>query len=621
MNAESTVVESRRALTKKQISANRAKTQKLLQASFRRGKHNAFKKHMENNPVCQDFNGALKQGIELAMSKTRTMLDIAPTLQVLLQNGAKWGPNVTLMPSRMTPYHVICSTTGDHHEVLELMIKELGRELVNKKDLQDCTALIYAVQNANIECVKTLIANEADVNFIRCGDSYPHIFSGDITDSLGPLIDSIRLLHPDSSHSSNTMLDILDFLLDSGADVNKPCHNHQRTPAMYAADIGNVNCLEKLIQKGARLNSVDKTGRTVWMVAAQTGNVDMLKCLLEDNGVDKNSIDKKGCSVLYWTVGSGNVEAVRYLLNLGVATATYIPQEGVEACGDCGINVSRHCARDIQLNTDPGMRAIADDLPEVVRLIDEYGCQFYKHPDALIHAIRKSSVEVVDYLLHRHKYPMNYVYRCKEDALADMIPHYTFLMEACLTLSWKTIKLLLEHGADLSKPNCVENNYPDLINMAIITGHIEGIVCLIRGGINVNAKSYNPDTYDTVLPFEDAVSHNHFWAAKLLLVSGCSCGVHSLDDTRELYDRMTSKVQGLLTKWKVHENNVLPLQKRCRMVILNHLAPQADKKITELPLLPHIIKYLSIPELDGIAQMSRFFAYLDSRNKLYENVI
>ena len=80
---------------------------------------------------------------------------------------------------------------------------------------------MYAVRNANIKCVESLIANGADVNLIN---NKPKV-----TSMLGPLIDSIRSLHPNSRHSYNTMIDIFDLLLDSGADVNKPCHRDQRT--------------------------------------------------------------------------------------------------------------------------------------------------------------------------------------------------------------------------------------------------------------------------------------------------------------------------------------------------------------------------------------------------------
>ena len=435
----------------------RTKTQTLLNASFMHGEHDAFKEHIENNPVRQDFNGALKQGIKLVLRGTRTMSDVAPTLEVLLKNGAKWGRNVRLLPTKVTPYHVICDSTGDHHELLELMIKELGRKLVNSKDYKGSTALIFAVKNANVKCVKSLIANGADVNFIKGKER--HRFTWNLkritimVRSVNPLIESIKLLlYAESPHSLSTIMDIFDLLLDSGADVNQPNHIYNiYTPVMYAAETHNAKCVQKLIQRGAQLNPVDN-----WKFAAQSGSVDLLKYLLEDMGIDKNSIDKHGRSVLFWTVVSGNIEAIRYLLHLGVTTTPYhLPQKYVEPCN--------------------------------------------------IHVV---------------------------------------------------------------------------------------------GAVNLNTRFHY--LRNIVLPFEFAASKEHSYVAEMLLAAGCSCGVHSSYNPHYLKANVTPEVQELLKKWEVDKNNVISLQQRCRMVILNQLSPQADKKIVELPLPPGIVKYLSFPELDGI---------------------
>ena len=585
-----------RSASEEQIIANRTTTQTLLRASFNNGEHDAFKEHMENNPVRQDFKGALKQGINLVRCKTRTMSEVAPTLKVLLQNGAKWSPKVRLMPTRMTPYHVICSSTGDHHDLLELMIKELGRELVNTKVEQDCTALNCAVQNANIKCVECLIANGADVNFVNDNvhDIYNYAMDNTKTCSVSPLIDSIRLLHPDSSHSSNIMMDIFDLLLDSGADVNKPCIYHKRTPVMYAADIGNAKCVQKLIQKGALLNPVDN-----WLWAARSGSVDLLKHLVEDNGIDKDSTDVQGYSVLYWAVTSGKIEAIRYLLNLGVTTSTCIPRKFWAPCGVCGTKLwcnSIDCA----LKYDICMRCIDHDTPELVMLMEEHGFELCKHICALIYAIRNVKVKVVDYLLSNYNYPLNYEYIDTHEAKLE---HHTLLTDACQTNSVDMVKLLLENGADPNIKSCAEK-HPSVFNVAISNKHVEIIGRFIRGGLNVNTKSYYQDIGD-LLPFEAAVSKDNIYAAEMLLVTGCSCGVHSLDNTEELKDKIKPKLQKLLKKWNVYKNNVIPLQRRCRMVILNHLSPQADKKIVELPLPTDLVKYLSIPELDDIIDASK----------------
>ena len=272
--------------------------------------HKKFKEHMENNPVKQNFGACLKYGMELVVDGNRTMSEVAPTMITLLQNGAKWGRIVRQKPSKWTPYHIICGSTGDHHELLELMIKDLERSLLNAKDGKNCTALMYAVQNANVKCVESLIANRADVNYMNNKYSLqgsPKV-TDMITDAASPLIDSINLLHPNSPHSPGTMMDIFDILLDSGADVNQPCFDLRRTPIMYAAEVGNMHCFNKLIEKGAEIDCTDEDGYTLCMLAAHGGNVEILKYLLDDNDMDKTFLHNMFRSLLY-----GNYDAVRYL--------------------------------------------------------------------------------------------------------------------------------------------------------------------------------------------------------------------------------------------------------------------------------------------------------------------
>ena len=608
MSAEKTV-KSSSVLSKKQICINRTKTQKLLDRSYIRGEHKALKKHMENNPLGQTFDRSLKYGIKLVTRKTRTMSEVAPTLITLLQNGAKWNRPGRLMKSRITPYHVICGSTGDHHELLSLMITVLGQRLVNAKDYQDCTALMYAVQNVNVKCVEILIASGADVNLMN----NKFIFSTipNVTDmmiaAVSPLIDSINMLHPSSQCSHDIMMDIFDIMLENGADVNQTSYEIRYTPIMYAAVVGNVNCVKKLIQKGAKVDCANRDGDLLCTLAARTGNVEMLKCLLEDNGIDKNSVDGEGLSVLRCAVNSRNIEAVRYLLDLGVKIPSYIPQECVASCKDCGTNLSW---RDVDYDkrySDPYMLAIRSNMSDVVRLMDQYGSQLYNAAEILNYAICERSVDVVDYLLSKYKYSLNYGYmekciRIKWSLDTSTSPHQTLLIDACNQNSVKLITVLLAHGADPNKTACPKKR-PSAIHVAISNLHVEVIARFIRGGVDVNTRSYNRDM-GMMLPFEISVCKNHIYAAEMLLVSGCSRGALSLDniDNERIKVNIKPKMRKLLKEWNVHKNTVIPLQQRCRMMILNQLSPQADQKIIKLPLPPPLIKYLSIPELDDIVE-------------------
>ena len=173
------------------------------------------------------------------------------------------------------------------------------------------------------------------------------------------------------------------------------------------------------------------------------------------------------------------------------------------------------------------------------------------------------------------------------------------------------VKLLLEHGAD---PNIKHGQCVSAINVAIYERHVEFIARFIRGGVNVNAKFLHRGI-GVVLPIDVAVWHDHIYAAQLLVVSGSSFGKFSWPKEHKCKADIAPDVQELLEEWDVCTNNFLPLKQRCRMVILNHLSPQADEKIKELPLPPLLIKYLSIPELDDIIEASKSNPQTDWRWK------
>ena len=475
-------------------------------------------------------------------------------------------------------------------------------------------ALINAVRDVNLKSVKSLLACGADAN--KFADPHESKYTPAVTDMVGevvsPLIVAIKLLHPKSQCPSDIMMEIFDVLVDSLADVNNSCRWYQRTPIMYAAQVGNIRCVEKLIHKGAALHTADKFDDTVWTLAAKAGNVDMLKYLIEDHNIDKNSIDNDGFSILYFAVISDNIEVVRYLLKLGVTVTTYIPQQRrVATCKGCQQNIPCHFIYEMQRSSDPYIAAISNNMPEVIKLLEEHGCQLYKLDEVLSYAVSMNSVDVVIYLLCNHTYSLNNEYIAKYQWV-DGYPHETLLISACQNISkfiktcqrnsLKMVELLLEHGANPNMKRCVDK-CPSVINIAIDFGHVEMIARLLRGGMDVNTRS-EWDFNDVVLPFEAAVHKSDTYAAEMILVYGSSRCVHSLNDKHKLKTNIHPDLQELLKECEVNKNNVLPLKQRCQMVILNQLCLKADKKINELPLPTVLIKYLSIPEIDDILKMS-----------------
>ena len=548
----------------------------------------ALQEHLVSNPVQQsDLDRCLLRGLQIVQWKERELSHVAPALTILLQSGAKWNSDV-LLDEQKTPYHIICESRGDHHELLDLMIKSSQKTIIDTQDLAGNTALLYAVRCVNINCLKCLIGNEADVNIVNDGIcSYVHERSPRPWTALMEAI--WNLCFAESAIEVN----IFYLLLDSGADVNLPAFERQYFQLPITLAIGHCkvySIIQKLIEKGACLD-VTGYGGKAWAMIATFGNVELLKCMF-NHGIDKDSTDKNGLSILSMAVISKNVDAVRYLLDLGVVIPSSRPEQW---------KTKDNILRIKHENQDPCMKAICYNRLDMVKLFEEYGSKSCELFTALRRAVINNSVEVVSYLLNKYTYPLNMEYTILSSHSKSI---YTLFTEPRSVYNAEITKLLLDHGADPAKTMSATTSL-NAIMTAIKYKNLKVIAQYIRSGVDINSRSCDCTyihrcTYIDVSPFEASVFRGYHNVAKILLISGCSRGLFSLKSSHNFKNHLKPELKKLMKEWKVQENNVTPLQQRCRSVILNHLSPRADIKIEKLPLPQSLVKFLNISEIDGI---------------------
>ena len=575
---------SNRSSQDKRPTKSTINTQKFLEACVLNADHKALKKHLENNAVEQsDYGRSLLLGLQKVQRRERGLSRVAPALTLLLQSGAKWNSDV-LLDYRKTPCHIICDSRGDHHELLDLMIKSSHHTITNARDGCRHTALMYAVDEANINCLKCLIANGADVTI---GDDRSFVLYTYENKPLTPIMKTIRKSRCDSV----IMSDIFDVLLNAEVEQIKDHLKNCATYIFYAIKAGNDDCIKKLIKIGTPLNTI-ADGYRVWVWIARKGNVELLNCMF-NRGFDIDATDHNDMTMLWHVVNSGNVEAVRYLLDLGVAIPNHTPEVRKPQCETCKENRFIIDDNRKQDNSDPCMIAIRINELEIVKLLDEHGSQCCKSFTALRHAVKYNSVDVASYLLNKYKYPLNAEYIIKDSGKR------IFTLLTVPFSRWRTriIKLLLDHGADPTKPRCADRT-ANAIMTAIRNENLEVIAQCIRSGVNINFKSFDSIYKCVISPFEASVLHHRFYVSVMLLMSGCSYGALS---TLKMKDNLAPELIKLMKEWNVHDDNIVtPLQQRCRRVILNHLSPGANLKIRKLPLPGCIIEFISIPDLDRI---------------------
>ncbi|CAI4215934.1 unnamed protein product [Parascedosporium putredinis] len=100
-----------------------------------------------------------------------------------------------------------------------------------------------------------------------------------------------------------------------GLDVNLQ-DSQGRTPLSWAAQHGNVDCVQVLLDKGVAPDTPDKKRRTPLSWAAEHGNVDCVQVLL-DKGVAPDTPDEKCRTPLSWAAEKGQVGVIGVLLCLG----------------------------------------------------------------------------------------------------------------------------------------------------------------------------------------------------------------------------------------------------------------------------------------------------------------
>ena len=97
--------------------------------------------------------------------------------------------------------------------------------------------------------------------------------------------------------------------LDNGANVN----HREATALIEAADVGQLEAVRLLLDRGANVNAVTRRGWDALMFAAGRGYLEIVKLLLDSGcGVDASD-NETGWTALMWARKAGHLEIANLL--------------------------------------------------------------------------------------------------------------------------------------------------------------------------------------------------------------------------------------------------------------------------------------------------------------------
>jgi len=114
----------------------------------------------------------------------------------------------------------------------------------------------------------------------------------------------------------NGYLQIVKYLVDHGAEVDRPIHDGA-TPCFIAAYRGYIDIVLFLIEQGANLETPNSKGNTPFFICCQHCRLDIAK-MLADRGVNLEPINEAGSTPFFFACQEGNLDVVKFLADRGV---------------------------------------------------------------------------------------------------------------------------------------------------------------------------------------------------------------------------------------------------------------------------------------------------------------
>ncbi|KGE12855.1 ankyrin repeat domain-containing protein [Sphingobacterium deserti] len=231
-------------------------------------------------------------------------------------NAASWDPVSLAIMNRAS------------NDVIQFLIEQEGNG-VNKKTHHSRSYLHWAASSGNLELVEYLISKGSDVQYQDSHGDAIAAYAASTGNKNTAVFDALFAAGVDPKHrydgganllllaiASDNDLSITEYFIGKGLSI-EATDEYGRNAADYAAKLGNMELVQKLISKGVR-----PTGNALFFAAQgsrQASNgLPVYKHLIEELKLDPKAINKDGATILHMLVRRPDMELINYLIDKGV---------------------------------------------------------------------------------------------------------------------------------------------------------------------------------------------------------------------------------------------------------------------------------------------------------------
>lgn len=164
------------------------------------------------------------------------------------------------------------AAANGHVDSVTILLNRGMKQYIDDLDYENRSPLLRAVHSGNIDVVEALLQHGAFI--------HRHNYRND-ENFYNERIRIVNELSPIYTASVYGFTEMVNLLLDSGADINDKSGKFDTTPLHVASDRGHLETVNLLLERGALVDEPDSIGYTPIFLACESGHIEVVQRLIE----------------------------------------------------------------------------------------------------------------------------------------------------------------------------------------------------------------------------------------------------------------------------------------------------------------------------------------------------